>query len=415
MCGKEHLSWKEIRFALRGALVAGVPCIPHDDSPRNAPPLTYFENLDRLWSLWKKNDHKLTLAHLYRDCSYALATDARDRIYGLLGLTGFLLDIVAGYDKSVEQVFTDVTKACLMELKSFEILSLVTLKAEHSLYALNSGVPDFSQRLGMQLFGIWDRCNPPKWLRLQGFNEKAKKHYWSDAQVSIDGDKLLTNAVIIGKICAQTGSLSNRTEGPPLGEWAVVRWCREALEMVHSYHPATARSFFKRRRSPKQGTPPESSTLEDKLMVTFVAGNMDPVSDCLDSFFSHFKVAYLQNPDCKDDFSAPQAWSYVHHSPELPKDCWVTPDTTWIYIGCIEMSCLESRTAVIEGINTTLGMVPILPALGDCVCVFPGARVPFVLRKRDDGTYRVIGECFVPDYMCGEAFAVKKLTRLTIP
>ncbi len=38
----------------------------------------------------------------------------------------------------------------------------------------------------------------------------------------------------------------------------------------------------------------------------------------------------------------------------------------------------------------------------DLVCLFLGARMPFVLRPRNDGTYGLIGECIVNSVMRDE-------------
>ena len=56
-----------------------------------------------------------------------------------------------------------------------------------------------------------------------------------------------------------------------------------------------------------------------------------------------------------------------------------------------------------------IGAVPTSSRIGDAVFVLPGARVPFILRKRDDGTYRLLGECYVHGIMQGEAFDHKAM------
>jgi hypothetical protein len=40
---------------------------------------------------------------------------------------------------------------------------------------------------------------------------------------------------------------------------------------------------------------------------------------------------------------------------------------------------------------------------GDKICIFKGARVPHVIRPRDDGAYTLVGECWVQGLMEGAA------------
>ena len=39
----------------------------------------------------------------------------------------------------------------------------------------------------------------------------------------------------------------------------------------------------------------------------------------------------------------------------------------------------------------------------DIVCIFYNARQPFVLRKLEDNSFKLIGECYVHGIMHGEA------------
>lgn len=66
--------------------------------------------------------------------------------------------------------------------------------------------------------------------------------------------------------------------------------------------------------------------------------------------------------------------------------------------------------------NGTVGWVPELTLPGDAVCLLQGSPFPFVFRGRDDGTYRNMGDAYVPHTMQGEAWPgdVQGLQRLTI-
>jgi hypothetical protein len=49
-----------------------------------------------------------------------------------------------------------------------------------------------------------------------------------------------------------------------------------------------------------------------------------------------------------------------------------------------------------------VGPAPDRAEMGDCICIIYGATVPFTLREKPAGTYRLIGEAYVYGIMDGE-------------
>jgi hypothetical protein len=47
-------------------------------------------------------------------------------------------------------------------------------------------------------------------------------------------------------------------------------------------------------------------------------------------------------------------------------------------------------------------MVPTTSLPGDVVCAFMGAMTPFVIRRKPDGCYQLIEECYIHSMMSGE-------------
>lgn len=54
-----------------------------------------------------------------------------------------------------------------------------------------------------------------------------------------------------------------------------------------------------------------------------------------------------------------------------------------------------------------LARVPISASVNDLICILHTSEVPYVLRSQEDGTYTVIGECYVHELMHGEAFELE--------
>lgn len=59
-----------------------------------------------------------------------------------------------------------------------------------------------------------------------------------------------------------------------------------------------------------------------------------------------------------------------------------------------------------------IGLAPDLTEVGDEVCIFQGARAPFILRNIGDA-YNVVGDAFVLNLMKGEALEMND-SRLVI-
>jgi len=55
--------------------------------------------------------------------------------------------------------------------------------------------------------------------------------------------------------------------------------------------------------------------------------------------------------------------------------------------------------------SKAFGLVPLDSRDGDVVAVFLGFRVPFVLRPYGEGKWQLVGECYVPWLMEGQAVA----------
>ncbi|KAI8937880.1 hypothetical protein NX059_005567 [Plenodomus lindquistii] len=87
----------------------------------------------------------LTMLHMSRNCN---STDQRDKVYGLLGLTGERLRslIEVDYAQSIEEVFTRASAAIIMFRKDFEVLAYATstLGASHAQGNLPTWVPNWS-------------------------------------------------------------------------------------------------------------------------------------------------------------------------------------------------------------------------------------------------------------------------------
>jgi hypothetical protein len=59
-----------------------------------------------------------------------------------------------------------------------------------------------------------------------------------------------------------------------------------------------------------------------------------------------------------------------------------------------------------------MGLVPNGVIAGDEICILFGVYTPFVIRKLERVSYRLIGECYVHGLMAGEAMDGLEETRV---
>lgn len=64
--------------------------------------------------------------------------------------------------------------------------------------------------------------------------------------------------------------------------------------------------------------------------------------------------------------------------------------------------CSNRRFFVTAG-KGYFGLGPISTEAGDAIYLLEGSAVPFILKKNTDGTYRIVGECYLQGIMHGEA------------
>jgi hypothetical protein len=72
-----------------------------------------------------------------------------------------------------------------------------------------------------------------------------------------------------------------------------------------------------------------------------------------------------------------------------------------IYSAATEKWCSGRTFCATRG--RYIGWVPFASIDGDLICIFEGAQVPYVLRPAEDGTYRILGDCYIHGIMEGQA------------
>jgi hypothetical protein len=86
-----------------------------------------------------------------------------------------------------------------------------------------------------------------------------------------------------------------------------------------------------------------------------------------------------------------------------------------VFLDAIYNRCMGRQ--LFTSFYSLFGLAPLGADIGDIVYIFPGGRVPFLLRKwggDGENTFLFVGECYVQGIMQGEAFDPTKLEEIVI-
>ncbi|KIM98517.1 hypothetical protein OIDMADRAFT_31305 [Oidiodendron maius Zn] len=336
---------------------------------------THILPLRNIFTIWNST-RPWGLQALLVASNSCIATDPRDKVFALLGLSAEAQDetslppqLIPNYKKPVQQVYLDVTSYIISATRDLILLSLINndlnLSCSHGGVAIPSWVPQFncfSSSLGGYKLGL----NTDNRIQYKRTRMNATKDVLASIQEQQDVKTLVLQGLKVDMVdwCAER---SPTTPEP----FMVLRWCEEgAQRLVHS----ECRTF--------------EQFLKDFLLTT-----------------SH--VRGLQNPPSVDDF-----WEYLASegvsSPNLiyflrflqVSNAKEAGDSNCMR-EIVDWTGLHKRRFFITN-TQAIGIGPREIQAGDIIGVIFGGQAPFVLRPCG-GHYHLVGECFVIGLMDGEA------------
>ena len=234
----------------------------------------------------------------------------------------------------------------------------------------------------------------------------------------------MTDGMILGLVEAQTGYYTEDNTVSSPDAVPFVPWCRDSVALFESCVASGKIESYMKYMGGGQ--------LFNKLSILLTAEGVSPILAPLEEMFESFKVLFLMAKDCGDHMSASEAEKRLEYAkfrsldtdavdiarPEPDRD----PKYAIEYCQEVNNVARRRRTGLISIPNggmgdwpsATLCLLPDRSSTGDVVCVLPGSKVPFVLRKRPSDAYELIGECYTLGHMCGEAFGLKSTERIVI-
>ena len=320
------------------------------------------------------------------------AFDSRDKVLGVLGIcrTDPTWASKLGYHLSPQEVYISVATHILTSSDPFRLFSACCPALECSGVAdhLPSWVPDWSNRVATApCIQVFERVrsykaggsNPPSIYISQSVNESPF--------LSVRGKNISSLKSFVDRYSDalkqdyKTTYHPKRSTCEKIGDWyfhIALGWVFECLDNEDTSRPSmTIEQFFLATCWSMT-----TASCGRKQFWETIACTLTNVRRNEALRFQSQLMEYAKQHRQHDSANPVQA-SFLHNL-----EIWTR----------VRKFCVTE-----EG---QIGWVPMEAQQGDVICVFEGARLPYVLRRTADGdAYTIIGHCFIHGIMFGEVIA----------
>ncbi|KAN0112520.1 HET domain containing protein [Hyaloscypha variabilis] len=358
------------------------------------------------------------------------STDPRDKIYALLPLlshAGINPDIIPNYSHSPSQVYTDVAMY-LMKSIGLELLCVVNGRSQ--LPGLASWVPDWSIKtkrplLGLHIHSFWSdhfwskhgffKAGGEFDIPERGGKRKSTFILERTEENGALSVHIKTKAFRLGNIAGIGDPCADDADIPPFRNWnalasaltptvdtsseqvqeqaadtSILETAPKVLDQVTSHLGSSTESVARPMPPTSPVTEPCSrdrvdGNPGDVFEYTVVAGNV-----VYPSILKRAVERFITDDGEAETQVRIRAWLKA------------LPPSYSVQVKKILEACRGRKFLVTE--NGYIGLAPLNAESGDVVFIIPGVSVPFVLRE-EDGVFRLVGECYVQNFMDGEIVA----------
>ena len=284
LCGERMVTWEAVcqpMQLLRQSDLARLAQLPAAVAVRLASGVS---QLGAMLDIKSNNDLETThikrrLSFIFYETMSFLASNPRDKVYGILGLSPTSLEgsVDVDYSKSVQDVYLEATAGCLAVDHVPDILYLAGLNRKDRMLGLPSWVPDFSHDIDFNPYGFT--------YGKSGY--RAGIAHGTRMKTFVQNEKLIISGYVFDKVLS-LGSVRVRNlqshDGRSSKGW--YDWMAEALNLAKS--------------SSRVG---DSSQNNGMLWRTFVANQpyqTNYVPPEYGSYFEHFMSIYMTNTNNRD-------------------------------------------------------------------------------------------------------------------
>lgn len=379
---------------------------------------------------------KMSLVSMMAYVGYYEATDERDRIYALLGLCTNRDDIGGppDYNTSVDKVYTRLVRNFIRVHRSLNIICFSALfNGPQRLSAgerpLPSWVPDWRRWGDGASRPVPSMVAEPGREEIGNFEPGGSKgsselmyaasgHIPAECVISLDQRRLTCKGIIIDVVdglgpVQQLPSIDSADFHFTQSTSEINRKKRKATTRLENVLHRVASNILVealvrclsldrsgRYLSSAARVTQHVHELQHALSATKKVENKPPMKSVVIDWFMANQQLYVKGATLKEHVDAVTLLPAYHTGTGVT--LWHAAEST---IGERSWDC---RLVVMAG--GKLGMAPRAVRKGDVACILLGCSVPVILRRLDDA-FIVIGECFLPGLMNGEALTKENEMR----
>jgi hypothetical protein len=394
VCGERKLAWEDVGCMIENMLRWRLIHLIKQKASSNqlttgASTLFCIQNTRRQMQAGNK---RALSAVLFETMGF-LATDAKDQVFGILGLVRNTKDggLQVNYEDTVQDVYIKATRWSLQDEMSLDILYLAGVTHTRNISNLPSWVPDFSLDISINPFGLPIPGQPVPYQA--GGNTISSRRFLDNC--------LIVQGVVVGTLHdfghARVAAFQLRDEKAHK-TWR--DWVLQAIELTATH----------KDRALHQKT---SGGLWRTLIANVAHPSKQLAPLCYAKYLESFREVYIDDVR-HQDLDWREAHARVANDKALCDD---VKDEAQQYLFAFLDASIGRRFCVTD--SGELGLVPAGVAKRDRVCVFLGAKTPFIIREVPDGDsgqgkFVLVGDCYIDGLMQGEGLMMGKVEEITI-
>jgi Heterokaryon incompatibility protein (HET) len=361
---------------------------------------------------------RMSLVALASYCSNNNATNDKDLLYGLCGLTPDIQLIEIDYRETVtvEEVYINFTKAHIKHYESLDIICFSDLYGTSVESSLPSWVPDWRKRLPQNFvvpLMVSQSSNqrignfrPPQYVR----RDKPSATYTASGNTKpslrFEGLDLVVRGFVLDAIDGLSASANSTLVQPSRLVQMPTEDNVKSSEWALDYLNRISGCLILGRRDRYLQNPviPKSFVADFwKFCSNVMQNNDSEVPTAFKIWFNRNRPLSIRGYPLESliQYAAlDRRWRLESENSISVTDLQSLNSFTGRFYDTI----VRMTRRLMVSKDGLLGIAPDQSQKGDMICILFGCSVPVVLRKTADGTkFEFIGECFVDGYMSGEA------------
>jgi Heterokaryon incompatibility protein (HET) len=346
------------------------------------------------------------------------ASDDRDRLYGLNGLSTENHGLIIDYSWGVDRVYMEFAKSFITQNKSLDIICFASLFCATSGSSLPSWVPDWRYRREPLVVPLMvsqssenhvGNLRPPSTFE---YDDKTTRYSASGAKEAVydfEGSTLIARGSIIDAIDGLAGC--DNFEFVQGSESSSTRRATTSLTNILA---SVCRSLVLDRRERYLRFP---MPLEDfyhdfiHLCLLLISELPRHVEIEFQQWFERVRSLNIHGHSFESilrEAHLADLGSFLRSTPN--QDEYIQDSFYGRFYDNIERLAMRLMTTH----NGRIGMAPGKAHKGDLVCILYGCNVPVLLRKTEsEENFTIVGECFLDGSMSGEALGLSDFREST--